>query len=387
MEHLEGALRAYPWGSRTLLAQLRGTECPSAAPEAELWFGAHPAAPSLVGGRPLDQVIAQDPVAALGERVVAEHGEQLPFLVKLLAADEPLSIQAHPSKEQAAEGFARENALGIPLDDPRRNYKDPNPKPELIIALTPFRALAGFRPPQRTRQLFESLPGIERYAAMFDPQQPGESLRAVFTTLISLPTGLRLELLDEVAASAESLRAGAAEAWMRDAAETFLQLAERYPGDVGALAALMLNVVSLQPGEALFLAAGRPHAYLSGLGVEVMANSDNVLRGGLTSKHVDVPELARVLQFAALEDPEAPRTQSGSTTDFDVPGEYFRVSRHHLGAGEALRADWDGPAVVLCTAGGTAELSPGQAVWIPASDTAANLTAGEAGADLFYVRV
>lgn len=118
-----------------------------------------------------------------------------------------------------------------------------------------------------------------------------------------------------------------------------------------------------------------------------MANSDNVLRGGLTSKHVDVPELARVLQFAALEDPEAPRTQSGSTTDFDVPGEYFRVSRHHLGAGEALRADWDGPAVVLCTAGGTAELSPGQAVWIPASDTAANLTAGEAGADLFYVRV
>lgn len=386
MEHLEGALRAYSWGSRTLLAQLRGTECPSVTPEAELWFGAHPAAPSLVGGQPLDHIIAQDPVAALGERVVAQHGEQLPFLVKLLAADEPLSIQAHPSKQQAVEGFARENTLGIALDDPRRNYKDPNPKPELIIALTPFRALAGFRPPQRTRQLFDSLAGLQRYAAMFDPQQPGESLRAVFTTLISLPTGLRLELLDTVAASAESLQANAAEAWMRDAAETFLQLVERYPGDVGALVALMLNVVSLEPGEALFLAAGRPHAYLSGLGVEVMANSDNVLRGGLTSKHVDVPELARVLQFSALENPEAPRIQSGSTTEFDVPGEYFRVSRHHLGAGESLRAEWDGPAVLLCTAGGTAELNPGEAAWIPASDGAASFTAGDAGAVLFYVR-
>ncbi|MCP1387972.1 mannose-6-phosphate isomerase, class I [Corynebacterium sp. TA-R-1] len=392
MQYLEGALRAYPWGSRTLLAELRGTPAPAQRPEAELWFGAHPAAPSRIGEQPLDAIIAADPEAALGARAAAAFDNQLPFLVKLLAAGEPLSIQAHPSAAQAREGFARENAEGIALGDPRRNYKDPNPKPELIVALTEFKALAGFRPVAETLELFAALGGLERYTCMLDPAQPEESLRALFTTLISLPTTLRARLIADAAASARELVASDADAWMVEVAQTFLQLTERYPGDVGALAALLLNHVSLAPGDALYLDAGQLHAYLSGLGVEVMANSDNVLRGGLTSKHVDVPELVRVLDFAELADPHAPvSVPSASEVAFDLPIDAFHVTRHRLTDGTALTVDVDGPAVVLCTAGcarsGEFALAPGQAAWIPATDPAAEFTAapGET-AELFFVR-
>ncbi|QYH20151.1 mannose-6-phosphate isomerase, class I [Corynebacterium aquatimens] len=404
MEYLEGALRTYPWGSRTLLASLRGTPAPAPTPEAELWFGAHPAAPSRVDGALLDAVISNDPEAALGARVAADFDGQLPFLVKLLAAGEPLSIQAHPSAAQAREGFERENALGIALNDSRRNYKDPNPKPELIVALTKFHALAGFRPVAQTQQLFAVLGGLGRYAGVLDPAQPSESLRTIFTTLISLPSALRLALLEDVATAAAELAETAPEPWMAEVARTFLRLADRYPGDVGALAALLLNHVTLQPGDALYLAAGQLHAYLSGLGVEVMANSDNVLRGGLTSKHVDVPELVRVLDFSELSDPHAPAEVADGTTLFNLPIDAFTVSRHRLGAGSELRADTDGPAVVLCTAGraqtggsggssgsGEFALTPGQAAWIPASDPAVTFTAAdgegaEQFAELFYVR-
>lgn len=388
MEHLEGALRAYPWGSHTLLAELRGEPSPTPTPEAELWFGAHHAAPSTIGGRPLDAVIAEDPQATLGERVAAAGGGDLPFLVKLLAAGAPLSIQAHPSRAQAQEGFERENAQGIALGDPRRNYKDPNPKPELITALTEFRALAGFRPAARTRELFGTL-GLARYSAMFAADEPDDSIRAVFTTVISLPTQLRHALLDDTTAAARTLTATGEDAWMTEVARTFLQLTERYPGDVGAFAALMLNHVVLAPGEALFLDAGQPHAYLSGLGVEVMANSDNVLRGGLTSKHVDVPELAKVLNFTPLEHPHAPVVQRGGVHEYQLAIDDFRVSRHEFGSDEHLVVDTDGPAIVLCTAGvvraGDFELLPGQAAWIPASDPAVTFT-GQDSAEAFYVR-
>ncbi|MEH0146486.1 mannose-6-phosphate isomerase, class I [Corynebacterium sp. Q4381] len=392
MEYLEPALRTYPWGSRTMLAELRGTESPAPTPEAELWFGAHPAAPSTVGGRSLHDVIEEDPVAALGARVADASGGELPFLVKLLAAGEPLSIQAHPSKAQAVEGFERENEQGIALDDPRRNYKDANHKPELIVALTPFRALAGFRPTHLTRELFDVLGPLERYSALLSGDDPQESLRAVFTTLISLPAGLRVALLGGVEVSARELIAGGAADWMFEVAETFLQLSERYPGDVGALVALMLNHVTLAPGEALFLGAGQPHAYLHGLGVEVMANSDNVLRGGLTSKHVDVPELARVLDFTALSDPRVAAAEVESGCEYQLPIDEFRVSRHPLAGGATLAVDNDGPAVVLCTAGrirlGGLEIAPGAAVWVPASAEACVVElAGQEPAEVFLVRV
>lgn len=393
MHNLEAALRTYPWGSRTLLAQLRGTTSPAPTPEAELWFGAHPAAPSSINGEPLDKVISADPSAALGQRVEKAFDGQLPFLVKLLAAGEPLSIQAHPSRDQAAAGFARENALGLALDDPRRNYKDANPKPEIIVALTPFRALAGFRPVSQTRELFEALSGpgggLDRYSAMLVDAEPTESVRAVFTTLISLPGPLRKSLLADVIAAAEHI--GDAPEWIRDAAETFLALAKRYPSDVGPLVALMLNLTTLHPGEALYLAAGQPHAYLSGLGVEVMANSDNVLRGGLTSKHVDVPELVRVLDFTPRGHLRVPVRESDGVVEYELPVSEFEVSKHTLAKGEELSLLIDGPAILLITSGhissGDCVVGPGQGAWIPASEAPVSVIAqDDDGAEVFFVR-
>lgn len=398
MEHLTGALRAYPWGSRTLLAELRGTPSPAAQPEAELWFGAHPAGPATVDGRGLDEVIAADPVGALGQRVVDTFGPQLPFLVKLLAAAEPLSIQAHPSREQAEEGFARENELGVALGDPRRNYKDPHPKPELIVALTPFRALAGFRPPEQTAELFQALrvAELDRYASMLPTGSPtdGEGdMRALFTTLISLPSQARETLIDAVADAARRIvsgeRDGEVAEWIVDAARVFVELTQRYPGDVGALAALLLNVVSLEPGEAAYLGAGQLHAYLTGLGVEVMANSDNVLRGGLTPKHVDVPELVRVLDFTPLVSPRAATEETVDGTRFTLPVQAFDVTVSSVRPGQSLRVTSDGPSILLCTAGrvrsGEFELGPGDAAWIPASEGEAVFdTVGNEPAQLFH---
>ena len=389
MEHLEGALRPYPWGSHTLIAQLRGEPSPSPQPQAELWFGAHPAAPATVNGQGLDEAIAADPAAALGKRVTEAHGGQLPFLVKLLAAAAPLSIQAHPSLEQAQEGFARENTEGIALNSPNRNYKDPNHKPELIVALTEFRALAGFRPVPDTGAFFAELGSAEldRYATLLPTDGEGD-LRALFTTLISLPHQPRVELIESVQRAAEELvDQHSAPAWMVDAAEVYLELNRAYPGDVGVLAALLLNVLTLAPGEAAFLRAGQLHAYLSGLGVEVMANSDNVLRGGLTTKHVDVPELVKVLDFSTLENPRAEAAPSHGGVEFQLPVDSFAVRVHSLAHGETLVIDEDGPAIVLCTSGEVRGpdgfvLSQGNAAWAPASEREVQLTA-EGAAQVF----
>ena len=382
MEHLEGALRPYPWGSHTLIAQLRGEPSPSPQPQAELWFGAHPAAPATVNGQGLDEAIAADPAAALGKRVTEAHGDQLPFLVKLLAAAAPLSIQAHPSLEQAQEGFARENAEGIALNSPNRNYKDPNHKPELIVALTEFRALAGFRPVPDTAAFFAELGSAEldRYATLLPTDGEGD-LRALFTTLISLPHQPRVELIESVQrAAVELAQKRTAPEWMVEAAEVYLELNQAYPGDVGVLAALLLNVLTLAPGEAAFLRAGQLHAYLSGLGVEVMANSDNVLRGGLTTKHVDVPELVKVLDFDTLENPRAEAVASNGGVEFQLPVDSFAVRVHSLADGETLAIDEDGPAIVLCTSGEVRGadgfvLSQGNGAWAPASEGEVELTA------------
>ena len=382
MEHLEGALRPYPWGSHTLIAQLRGEPSPSPQPQAELWFGAHPAAPATVNGQGLDDAIAADPAAALGKRVQDAHGDQLPFLVKLLAAAAPLSIQAHPSLEQAKEGFERENAEGIALNSPNRNYKDPNHKPELIVALTEFRALAGFRPVPDTAAFFAELGSAEldRYATLLPTDGEGD-LRALFTTLISLPHQPRVELIESVKrAAAELVDKRTAPEWMVEAAEVYLELNQTYPGDVGVLAALLLNVLTLAPGEAAFLRAGQLHAYLSGLGVEVMANSDNVLRGGLTTKHVDVPELVKVLDFSTLENPRAEAAPSHGGVEFQLPVDSFAVRMHALDDGDTLAVDEDGPAIVLCTAGEVRGadgfvLTQGNGAWVPASEAATEITA------------
>ncbi|MBB1031659.1 mannose-6-phosphate isomerase, class I [Dietzia sp. SLG310A2-38A2] len=400
---LSPVVQAYAWGSRTALPELCGTHSPAPHPVAEHWFGAHDSGSSLCAdGRGLDARIAADPEGELGARVAAEHGGGLPFLVKLLSAEQALSLQAHPSPERAREGFAAEDARGIAVHAPDRNYRDTNHKPEILVALTEFHALVGFRPVPRTVALFDALdvPALRPYRDMLDGQPDAEGLRAVFTTFVTMPhMALEAVVADLVTGAVGYLTAeGVAGTWANEAT-TVVELAERYPTDPGVLGALLLNRVVLRPGQAVYLGPGQLHAYLHGVGVEVMANSDNVLRGGLTPKHVDVPELMRVLAFDPLADPTvrpvpADRGIPGEM-DYPTPEPDFALSRIVLPAASTpVSYRTDGPEVLLCTAGrvrvsenGTREtLGPGHAVWVPASTPLVELEAAD-GATVFRTRV
>ncbi|MEZ2121505.1 MULTISPECIES: mannose-6-phosphate isomerase, class I [unclassified Corynebacterium] len=400
MHLLTGTIRAYPWGSRTAIAELRGLPTPSARPEAELWFGSHPGGSSTVGDTPLIDIIAVDPESALGPRVCAQYDGRLPFLMKILAAAEPLSLQAHPSLEQAREGCAREDAAGLSRTANNRNYRDDNHKPELIVALTDFEALAGFRPLNETVRVFDAIacPELARYLTMLDtdPEHEETNLRALFTTWITIPAATRLALIESVTRCIRSaLDRGDSEAWILDVLRNILALNERYPGDVGVLGALLLNKINLKPGQAVFLDAGQLHAYVAGMGVEIMANSDNVLRGGLTSKHVDVPELVRVLTFRALAKPLVDSEADGESTHYPVPTAEFDLTRFDLRPGSSTVLEHDGPVIALCTAGQVTAshgvedepliLAPGSALWVPASDSAVTVSAPE-GAQLFVAK-
>ncbi len=295
---LDNPIQNYAWGSRTAIAELLGRPTPSAEPEAELWIGAHPKAPSRIseprGRGTLDRAIQDDPVGMLGSLVCDRFGNELPFLFKVLAAQEPLSIQAHPNQEQARGGWARENAEGIPLDAARRNYRDLNHKPELVCALTSFIALKGFRPMDETARAFEPIARPELAAAIgrVAHEATPAALRALFAQLMTLEPDESEPLLKRAAAQAARRTGDPVWHWVK-------RLLDRYPGDVGALAPLYLNLVTLAPGQAFFLPSGELHAYLEGTALEIMANSDNVLRGGLTPKHVDVQELLGTLVFDA----------------------------------------------------------------------------------------
>ncbi|MET8424257.1 mannose-6-phosphate isomerase, class I [Nocardia sp. NPDC004860] len=387
MHELVGALRSYAWGSRTALAQLCGRPVPSAHPEAELWFGAHPADPARVQinghSESLLELVSADPQRELGP-VSGEFGGKLPFLLKVLAAEEPLSLQAHPSVEQARAGFARENHNGVAIDSPMRNYRDENHKPELVVALHRFEALAGFRDPRQTVRLLNALdvPELSQYAELLAAQPDSAGLRTLFTTWIALPQGslsmLLPKVLDGCVRYLSEARSGGAGKEFVAEVRTALELAEAYPGDAGVLAALLLNRITLEPGEGLFLDAGNLHAYLRGVGVEIMANSDNVLRGGLTPKHVDVPELLRVLDFEPLDLPVVTAERvSDSVFRYHTPAPEFALSRFELPAGaEPVPVLRSGPGIALVTHGrvklsqGNHELivERGRAAWISAAD-------------------
>ena len=400
---LSPVVQAYAWGSRTALPELCGTPSPAPHPVAEHWFGAHDSGSSLcTDGRALDARIAADPQRELGSRVVDAFGEGLPFLVKLLSAEHALSLQAHPSPEKAREGFAAEDARGIAVDAADRNYRDVNHKPEILVALTEFHALVGFRPVERTIALFDALdvPSLRPYRDMLAGQPDAEGLRAVFTTFVTMPHRALADIVMELVGQAvDYLTAHGVHALWAPVAATVTELAERYPTDPGVLAALLLNRVVLHPGESVSLGPGQLHAYLRGVGVEVMANSDNVLRGGLTPKHVDVPELMRVLEFAPLVDPTvqarpAQREIPGEV-DYPTPEPDFALSRIDLPAGsEAVAWRPEGPEVLLCTSGtvrvdegDTVEtLSAGGACWVPASTESVTLSTGQ-GATVFRTRV
>jgi mannose-6-phosphate isomerase len=357
IHELSNVIKPYAWGSRRALAELRGETSASSTPEAELWMGAHPLAPSrlLDSGQALDAAIAAAPAALLGSSVAAAYADKLPFLLKILAADTPLSLQAHPSLAQASAGFAADEAAKIPLDASTRNYKDANHKPELLCALSEFWALCGFRQVEQTLLLFDEL-GVEQLASYREALAQAtdrEGIARVFAQLMQAPRAEQAEL---AAATSAACRARASSSTHFGPELGWgARIGALYPGDVGVVSALMLNLLKLEPGEAIYLPAGNLHAYLGGTGVEIMASSDNVLRGGLTPKHVDVPELLRVLDFSPLSVTPLRPEPSGLEHVYDTPAREFRLSYFELG-GQSLEVTVSGPEIWLVTAG-TIELS------------------------------
>jgi mannose-6-phosphate isomerase len=398
MWRLHNTIQRYAWGSRTALAALQGRAGPTLEPEAELWMGAHPRAPSRLGddGRTLLQAIDERPEAMLGAPVVQRFGPRLPFLLKVLAIAEPLSLQAHPDTARAREGFDEEDAAMIPRDAPHRSYADPHAKPELVCALGPFVALSGFRAVADTRALIEALavPSLRALAEPLWSRPTPEGLAATVRALLTMTEPVPLVQAVQAAVDAgppNDDRWRSVRTWVR-------RLGQRHPGDVGVVVALLLELVELASGEALFLAAGNLHCYLEGTAVEIMGASDNVLRGGLTPKHVDVPELLRVLDFHAGPVPVCrARPVSPHEVVYDTPALEFALSRLELAAGERWSALGRGPEVLLCVEGsvrlgGDPPAAPelvlerGESVFVPARHPNRSVRA-EAPSTLFRATV
>ena len=382
---LDNPIQNYAWGSRTALARLQG-RLPAPEPEAELWIGAHPQAPSAatVAGRriTLDRLVADRPAESLGP-AAQWFGAELPFLLKVLAVAEPLSIQAHPSLAHAADGFAREQAAGIPPDAPSRNYRDRNHKPELAVALEPYWMMSGFRPYAELVRRLESVdvPELRAATATLREIQTERALGSLLATALQLSDRQRADLVRRTAEHAASqLRDGGLETGTEAAASWVERLAARYPGDAGVLSPYLLNVVRLAPGEGTFTGAGTLHAALSGTAVELQANSDNVLRGGLTVKHVDVPELLRVARFepqeAAVLNPAA---DANGERRYPTPAEEFALSSVALDGlprDSGFSANTTGPEILLFlhgevtvtdAQGHSLECRSGEALFVPAA--------------------
>ena len=373
MYRLTNQVRPYAWGARTAIPRLLGLE-PDGTPQAELWLGAHHSAPSAAqcdqGLLPLPDLIAAEPHRILGRKAVDRFGARLPFLLKVLAADEPLSLQVHPNADRARAGFTAEEERGIPVDAPHRNYRDPHHKPELLLALEPFEALCGFREPTAAHR---DLLGLSCELAVLlredlSRENDRVALRSALTRLLTLDDADRERLIGAFVDEWRRVRPRCAHA------DIIGDLADRYPGDPGAVASLLLNRVTLWPGQALFLPAGNLHAYLQGTAVEVMAGSDNVLRAGLTRKHVDSAELLDVVDFSVLPIPYSlPTFESGcrrfhpSAPEFALheigPG---RVSAHLPGEGPAVVLALDGRVELIPEVGRRLDLHRGESVFVPA---------------------
>ena len=325
MDLLSPKVKPYPWGTRDAIAELQGRPVPAPGPEAELWMGAHPSAPAGVAWTTLDEVIAAAPERALGAECAARFGGRLPFLLKVLSAGQALSIQVHPSREQAQEGYAAENARGLPPGGPGRNYVDDWPKPELLYALTPFEVAAGLRTPQDAAALLAALavPDLEPLAAGLSDAAGEDVLATALASVLEWPAAERASLVTDVVAACSRLAAAGGP--YADACAAVVRVAADHPGDLGVVALLLMRHEILPPGRAVFMPAGGLHAYLRGTGIELLANSDNVVRSGLTGKHIDVPELLKLLDPSVSVPVIAPRVLADGITWFDTPAPEFRL--------------------------------------------------------------
>ena len=406
MDLLRPVVRPYAWGSRTAIAELQGRPVPSAGPEAELWMGAHTSASCGVdrdGSRTtLDAVIAADPVRELGPECAARFGGRLPFLLKVLSAERALSIQVHPSRAQAEAGFLAENERGLAPGDPARNYVDDWPKPELLYALTSFEVVAGLRTPADAAGMLRALavdqlkllaarledaaagrvmadvldwPAAGRVMAdVLDWPAAGRVMADVLAAVLDWPAAGRADLVAAVVAAC--VRLASARGPYADACAAAVRVAADHPGDLGVVALLLMRHAVLRPGQAVFMPAGGLHAYLQGTGIELLANSDNVVRAGLTGKHVDVPELLKLLDPAVAVPVLSPRVLAEGVTWFDTPAPEFRLYLLDL-AGQALAPPGAGPRILLCTEGTvvlrtdqgrTLELGRGESCFVSSAD-------------------
>jgi mannose-6-phosphate isomerase len=358
---ITNAPREYSWGSTTLIPGLEGRS-PSGATEAEIWYGDHPGSPSrLPDGRTLDAALA-----AAGQA-------PLPYLLKLLAAGMSLSIQAHPSKAEAVAGFAREEAAGIPRDAAERTYRDDNHKPEIIVALSdPFRALVGLAPLARTRRLVAALGDGPGPRALSERLSDGDERGILRETLGWVLSGSAQAEVDDIVRAIASARSDE----FAEELDVLRRIAADFAGDAGVVVALLMNLVVLRPGQALFAPAGVLHAYQDGLGVELMAASDNVLRGGLTPKHVDVDELLRIVDVTPGAAPVIEPRRTGQIDVYDVDVPDFALGRAVVVPEDTLRVPVSGPTIALVvrgtvtvsTASESVTLSAGQAAFASADE-------------------
>ena len=350
---LKNTVQKYAWGSTTAIQTLLGEKKSSPEPAAELWMGAHPKAPSMVNDEGqwvnLTDLIAKDPRGILGKKVAKKFKNQLPYLFKVLAAAKPLSIQAHPSLEMAREGYENENKHGIPITAATRNYKDDNHKPECICALSSFWALFGFRKVENILFLMGKIcpVSLNGEMALLKNQAVAGGLKLFFTALLSMDTEQKKRVIDEAVLNAgQRSDEDPAFSWL-------IKLSNEYPLDIGILSPLFLNLIKLKPGQALFLPAGELHAYLKGVGIELMANSDNVLRGGLTPKHIDVPELLKVLNFQPRYIELLKVKKKGKTERiYDSFAEEFVLSTISITESDLYQnSDLRSAQILLCTEG------------------------------------
>ncbi len=456
MELLTNTVQPYAWGSTTAIAAIRG-EDPPGGPQAELWIGAHPKAPSLVlrdgVERPLDAVVAADPVGELGSDAASRFG-RFPFLLKILAAASPLSLQVHPSPAQARDGYAAESAAGVALDAPGRNYRDDWPKPEIAVALTTFRVLAGFRTIEDSLPVLQALavaagagpdagaatasgsatgtssataePAADLLARLVEglvgATDPAGALATAVRTVLDLPADRRAPVARAIRRAAAAALAASTDGVAGRVADDLafaLELAGSFPEDPSVLCALLLNRIVLAPGEAVYNPAGTLHAYLEGTAVELMASSDNVLRGGLTTKHVDPAALLVVLD-ATPRPPAvvAARALSEHEWLYPTPTPWFSLSRVELADGERVPlagppaaakkpsdssssssptgapSAVDGPELLLCvhgsatvsTSAGRVALRSGQAAYVRAGEGVVTAV-GTPTATVFRARV
>lgn len=383
MYRISGVRRHYDWGSYDAIPWLMGEQVTD-DPVAELWFGVHPTGPApLEADVPhpdLKSLIEADPVAMLGEDVQSRFGDTLPFLMKLIAPARPLSLQVHPSLEQAREGFTKENAAGIPIDAPTRNYRDSNHKPEMVFALTRLEAMCGFRAPRRALEILEGLDAeiTKRLTRILHKNPTSSGMKQAFASLISGPHRPDASQVEQVARACQARLDSKTSPSPR--ADTIVGLLQReYPGDPGVITALLLNPVTLRGGETLFIRAGTVHAYLSGLAVEVMASSDNVLRAGLTSKHIDIDEMLHCMDFVSAPPTRlAPEIFGSATEVFYAPVEDFELNVTRIRETHGRQpVRGRGPRVIVCVDGKVTlhnkdgqclPLKCGQAVFVPACD-------------------